>query len=371
MTDSQGRLRPLFCFSHLRWEFVFQRPQHIMSRFARTRPVTFWEEPKMHAGNDALEIRFIEGVRVVTPWLQVDALRPAAGTLRLMLDELLGAASTKVLFWYYTPMAMQFTEHRDVPRVYDCMDELSAFKDAPEELPLCERRLLDRCEVVFTGGRSLYDAKRRMHRNVHCFPSAVDVEHFRPARRPEPADLRELPHPRAGFYGVIDERFDARWLDDVAALLPDWHFILVGPIVKIDPVTLPQRPNIHYLGMRTYGELPAYLEHWDVALLPFACNAATRFVSPTKTLEYLAAFVPVVSTPIADVISPYGEEGLVRVVTTPCEAASAIRTARTDALSPVWLANVRGTIARHSWDATVTEINRLLDVSDSETEMTA
>jgi UDP-galactopyranose mutase len=260
-------------------------------------------------------------------------------------------------------MALAFTDRLSpVAVVYDCMDELSAFKGAPAMITERETELMSRAALVLTGGKSLFEAKRHQHANIHLFPSSVDVAHFAQARRAtiDPPDQADIPHPRLGFFGVIDERMDMTLLEGVAAARPDWHLVMVGPIVKIDPAALPRRANIHYLGSKRYEELPEYVAGWDVALLPFARNDATRFISPTKTPEYLAAGKPVVSTSIRDVVRPYGTKHLARIADdTPtfvdaCTAAmtedAAKRIARADAF-----------LRQMSWDRTWTRIRALLD----------
>ncbi|WP_249027784.1 glycosyltransferase family 1 protein, partial [Xanthomonas vasicola] len=248
-----------------------------------------------------------------------------------LLDGYLAELGVRdLLLWYYTPMSQSFSAHLPARTIiYDCMDELSAFRGAPPELVQRERELLQRADVVFTGGYSIWEAKRALHTNAHAFPSSVDVAHFAAARTPqqEPDDQRGIARPRLGFYGVIDERFDIDLLREIAAQRPQWQFVMIGPVVKIDASELPQADNIHYLGGKTYDELPGYLSGWDVALMPFAMNASTRFISPTKTPEYLAGGCPVVSTPIHDVVRTYGDTGVVRIADTAdafvaaCEAA--------------------------------------------------
>ena len=266
------------------------------------------------------------------------------------------------LLWYYTPMALEYTDHLSPSAiVYDCMDELSAFQGAPATLKEREAHLMRRSSLVLTGGRSLYEAKKNQHQNIHPFPSSVDIAHFGKARRIviDPPDQASIPHPRLGFFGVIDERLDIGLLDGVAAARPDWHLIMLGPVVKIDPTSLPQRPNIHYLGSKQYKALPAYVATWDVALLPFARNAATQFISPTKTPEYLAAGKPVVSTSIRDVVRPYGEQGLARIAddvdgfVRACSAAMV-----EDAVARITQADA---FLRHtSWDGTWNQIRSLV-----------
>jgi UDP-galactopyranose mutase len=299
--EQQNHERTLICFSHLRWDFVFQRPQHLMSRFAQEARVLYWEEPQYVTGltQPRLAVRTCEdsGVVVVTPELQAGMTSDGESkALRSLLDELLGGTGSSLIRWYYTPMMLPFSEHVVAECVvYDCMDELANFKNAPPQLLALEQRLLDQADIVFTGGHSLYEAKRDRHANIHPFPSSVDVAHFAAARSAgnEPADQAALPRPRFGFYGVVDERMDLNLLDTLAAARPDWSIVIVGPVVKISEDELPRRANLHYLGGRDYAALPDYLRGWDVALMPFAINESTRFISPTKTPEYLAAGRPV------------------------------------------------------------------------------
>ena len=349
----------LLCFSHLRWDFVFQRPQHLMVRFAQSLPVVFWEEPVFDADAPRLDLReAAPGVTVAIPHLPRD-LAGAAGeaALRMLLDELVeelaGASRAGLVRWYYTPMMLPFSAHLEARcTVYDCMDELANFRFAPPELIQLERELFAAADLVFTGGYSLYEAKQAQHRSIHPFPSSVDVAHFAAARSGhEAVDQAGLPQPRLGFYGVIDERMDLALLAAVADARPDWALVMVGPVVKIDPADLPQRPNIHYLGSKRYEELPGYAAGWDAALMPFAINEATRFISPTKTPEYLAAGLPVVSTPITDVIRHYGELAGVLIADTPeafvaaCEQALALKRE-----GGAWRAEADGLLSEQSWD---------------------
>jgi UDP-galactopyranose mutase len=237
------------------------------------------------------------------------------------------------------------------------MDELSKFRFAPEKLIELEQELIDRADIVFTGGSSLYEAKKDRHPRVHCFPSSVDRAHFTKARAKapfDPADQEELPHPRLGFYGVIDERFDTELLARVAEMRPDWQFVMVGPVVKISEDELPNRPNIHYLGAKSYAELPSYLSGWDVALMPFAMNESTQFISPTKTPEYLAGGKPVVSTPIRDVVRHYGQLTGVRIAATPQEFVAACEEALelSGSRDSGWLAEADLMLSASSWDTT-------------------
>jgi len=353
----------LLCFSHLRWNFVFQRPQHLMSRFAREMDVIFWEEPVEIAPNETAHLQVREAaeasnVRIVVPHLPQgipeDAREAALGRL---LDAHIASLQGPLITWYYTPMMLPFSRHVEADlTVFDAMDELSKFKFAPVKLLDLEQELIDKADIVFTGGSSLYEAKKDRHERVHCFPSSVDRCHFikARARQFEPGDQEDLNRPRLGFYGVIDERFDTELLDAVAAMRPHWSFVMVGPVVKISEEDLPKRPNIHYLGGKTYDQLPAYLSGWDVALMPFAMNESTQFISPTKTPEYLAGGRPVVSTPIKDVVRHYGHLEGVKIAATPDEFVAACEEGLELAHHPEsgWLAEADLMLSASSWDTT-------------------
>jgi UDP-galactopyranose mutase len=288
-----------------------------------------------------------------------------------LLDQLLEAQEIdEYVAWYYTPMMLGFSAHlRPRVTVYDCMDELSAFRGAPPELRERERELFARADLVFTGGHTLYEAKRAQHGDVHAFPSSVDVAHFAQARQliADPADQAAIPHPRIGYCGVIDERMDLELIADVAAARPEWHLVMLGPVVKIDPATLPSAANIHWLGGKKYNELPAYMSGWDVAMLPFARNESTRYISPTKTPEYLSAGLPAVSTSIRDVIRPYGELGLVQIADTAEAFAAAIERAFLQHSDAAWVQKVERFLAGNSWDSTQQRMANLI-LSKTETD---
>jgi glycosyltransferase involved in cell wall biosynthesis len=368
LPTSKSLSSTLVCFSHLRWNFVYQRPQHLLSRAAWTCNVIYFEEPLIEERSE-VQLRSAisaEGVRVVTPVLprelsSADLSRLQRGFVDSLLEEV---GATELITWYYTPMALLFTAHlRPAICVYDNMDELSFFRSAPDGLLELEAQLLKRADVVFTGGHSLYQAKKHRHDNIHPFPSSIDTSHFGRAREdsiPTPADQALIAHPRIGFFGVIDERMDLELLRDTALLRPSWQFVMVGPTAKIEPTTLPQLENIHWLGAKPYACLPSYLHGWDVGIMPFVLNDSTRFISPTKTPEFLAAGIPVVSTPIGDVVSPYGDEGLVEIATGAdkfVEAIERLRLARNDS----WLEKVDQRLSKSSWDLTWKQMKAALD----------
>jgi glycosyltransferase involved in cell wall biosynthesis len=357
-------------FSHLRWDFVYQRPQHLLSRLALRSQVIFIEEPIydpevepflecIPAAVNVLVFRL--HTSIPTPGFHDCHLPLLIPLVQKMLDE---EGINKYVAWLYTPMAMPLAQaFSPLAVVYDSMDELSTFLGAPPELLEHEQTLFGWADFVFTGGPSIYKFKRDRHPNVYCFPSSVDAAHFRQALTgiAEPSDQVALPHPRLGFFGVIDERLDLPLIDALSEAHPEWQIVLVGPVVKIDPALLPQRANILYTGQRAYTHLPAYLAGWDVCLLPFARNDATRFISPTKTLEYMAAERPIVSTPITDVAEPYGD--IVYLGDTPAAfiAACERALAATPAERAERICGMRRVLSQTSWDATAQAMEKLIE----------
>mgnify|MGYP000356644648 FL=1 len=362
-------METLIVFSHLRWNFVYQRPQQLLSRMAANRKIIFFEEPVYTEGKAYLDIS--------TPIANLQVFRPHTPSkapgfcddqlpyVQALLAEWLETSQlTHYSVWFYTPMALPLAQELK-PRlvIYDCMDELSGFLNAPRQLLQRETALLKSADLVFTGGPSLYEAKKGRSPHVYCFPSSVDAAHFAhgKAGNPEAESQRELPRPRLGFYGVIDERLDLQLIEALANARPDWHIALVGPVVKIDPASLPRQPNIHYFGQQDYEKLPGFLAGWDVCLLPFARNDATRFISPTKTLEYMAAERMIVSTPITDVARPYGD--IVYLADTPesfiaaCDEALNVN----ESERQTRINRMRKVLTQTSWDTTVEAMEALLD----------
>jgi UDP-galactopyranose mutase len=353
-------------FCHLRWDFVFQRPQHLLTRLAQHFNILVVEEPIHHEGGDFLKKTVVaDNITICQPHTacaewgfhdeQISHVQP------LLVDLVPGGV--RPIVWFYTPMALPLLQGLDPSLiVYDCMDELSAFKNPPKQLLQRESALLGMADVVFTGGPSLYEAKRTRHHNAFCFPSSVEAAHFgqaldRSISHPKQA---ELARPRLGFYGVIDERFDVDMLRAIADARPEWQLVMVGPVVKIDPAHLPRNENIHYMGQAGYPELPAYLAGWDVCLMPFAMNDSTKFISPTKVLEYMAAELPIVSTPVNDVKVPYGH--VVAIASTAdefiaaCDAALAMTPEQTARMVEV----EREIVANTSWDRTASAMQEIL-----------
>ena len=361
----------MIVFSHLRWSWVYQRPQHLMTRAAQSRRVFFVEEPICTSVAPHLHMYVADaGVIVVTPYLPAGLSSEfERDLLRGLLAELVEIEKIdEVVLWYFTPSAMPFTvDLAAASVVYDCMDELTGFAGASPALRHYERQLLARSDIVFTGGWSLYEAKRGLHANVHAMPSGVDLEHFRRARGRdgEQASREGARRPRIGYSGVLDERLDLELLHATIADHPEWQFVFAGPVTKIDPATLPTCENVTYLGQVAYDQLPAVLATWDIAWIPFSRNEATRFISPTKTPEYLAAGLRVLSTPIQDVVRTWGDDDAVTIVSTPEECGDAIRQSAAAPLTPAQLRRIDETLVHHSWDATWNRMAELMQQASS------
>ena len=356
----------LICFSHLRWNFVYQRPQHLLSRLSKSHTVFYIEEAVIDESADGYtSIYNDDGVTVIVPHLRSDGDHSDHNSrLANIIDAVfLDNKIENYFLWYYTPMALTFTTHL-TPQyvVYDCMDELSAFKFAPQELKNLESILFEKADAVFTGGNALYNAKKHLHKNIYSFPSSIDKKHFGSARtiNVDVTEQMHIPQPRLGFFGVIDERFDIDLIETVANKKPEWQFILIGPVVKIDPATLPKNSNIHYLGTKNYNELPDYIASWDIAMIPFAINDSTKFISPTKTPEYLAAGKPVISSAISDVVYPYGIESLVHIYTSSDEFISQVSQELAIVDKQKWLQKVDKFLENISWDYTCEQMSKII-----------
>ena len=366
--SSPGEKPDLVCLSRVRWQSTFQRTQHLMTRYARQRRVFFVEAPLV---DDALETRITvevcDGVHVVVPHLpRAFGETESIAAQRAALEQLFARERIdRYVLWYDTPLALRFSSHLTPAGVaYDCIDALSTFEGPATDLTALERELMRRADVVFAAGQSLYEARTAQHPNIHAVPGSVDVAHFAAARQhgQDPPDQKPIPRPRLGFFGVLDGGLDIPLLQGLADARPDWQLVMIGPVVKIDRRDLPRRPNIHYLGPRAYADLPRYIGGWDVALLPLARNDATRYIDPTQTPAYLAAGRPVVSTSIRDVVSPYGERGLVHVADTVTEMVRACNAALRE---PAEFRRTRADafLSGMSWDRTWSRTAALLDAA--------
>lgn len=353
----------IICFSHLRWEFVWQRPQQLLSRAARDYNVVFVEEAIRAAVDEPVLKRLSPALSVTVLQLHVPLELPqdqVEGLLRLAIETTLAHRARPFVLWFYTPMALPLAVNLPASfAVYDCMDDLASFRGAAPDMRQREDELLKRVGLVITGGRSLFASRKDRHPHVRLFPSSVDTEHFGAARAAgaDPGDQAPIATPRIGYFGVIDERLDMALIEGLATAEPNWHLVMLGPTVKIDPSTMPKRANIHWLGAKPYGQLPDYLRNWSAGFMPFALNEATRYISPTKTPEYLAAGLPLVSTPVPDVVSDYGD--LVRFARDVPSFAATLQSAIGE-YRVGWLAKVDTRLRLQSWDATWADIAALL-----------
>lgn len=353
--------RNLLCFSHLDWNFVYQRPQHLLSRFSKNYNVFYFEEPKYGDEDKIFKIEN-HGITIVKTFVK----NPSD---YFVIEKITADFITKNnikadVIWYYTPMALNFTSKiKAQVVVFDSMDELSAFKFAPQNLLQKEEELFQKADIIFTGGNALYEAKKHRHHNIHSFPSSIDKGHFLKARRTgeDLQDQKDIGFPRLGFYGVLDERFNIDLLREIAFKKPEWNFIIIGPVVKISPEELPKAGNIHYLGSKDYSELPDYIRHWDVAMNMFALNESTKFISPTKTPEYLCAGLPVISTSITDVVHPYGDLELVEIADDADTFISKAEELLTQKNNPERLKKADAFLADKSWDDTQKQMELLIN----------
>lgn len=354
--QEQAQYYDMIVFCHLRWKFVYQRPQHIISRMAETMKILFIEEPCRNHENDKTGNLIIINERLHVLQPNVTDIESIASIIPLYVKN-----KNISVGWFYSPSfcplvgALQFDTI-----VYDCMDELSLFKGAPEQLIDQEKYLIATTDIIFTGGKSLYESKNQFHDNVHCFPSSVDELHFSKALNniSIPADIGDLKGPTVGYYGVIDERIDLELLKQTAQKLPTVSFVMIGPLAKIEESDLPYASNIHYLGMKCYNDLPYYLKAFDIAMMPFALNNSTKYISPTKTLEYMAAKKPIISTKIMDVVRDYGN--CINLIETADEFAEAI-TSLTDKIDLQSLEiEYQNILEKTSWDTTTEQMKSIL-----------
>lgn len=349
----------MIVFCHLRWEFVYQRPQHLISRLSKNMKVLFVEEPiaKSPGAKDTYTtINITENIDVFKP--KVDDIEDIALLLKKFLKS-----NKPVIGWFYSSsFSPLLTVINFETVIYDCMDELSLFKGASKHLINQEKFLLSHADIVFTGGKSLFESKKNLHSNVYCFPSSVDETHFAKAQNgiEVPSDIFFLKNPIVGYYGVIDERIDLELLHNTAKILPNVSFVMIGPLAKIEDGDLPKDQNIYYLGMRSYEVLPNYLKAFDIAMMPFALNESTKYISPTKTLEFMAADKPIISTKIKDVVRDY--ENCINLIDTAEEFANTITTILDSDKS--MLSKQEGyckILKNTSWDATAQKMTTIIN----------
>ncbi|RYG63002.1 glycosyltransferase family 1 protein, partial [bacterium] len=313
---------PVIVHCHLRWDFVWQRPQQFLSRLSKKHRILFVEGPTLH--DEEMEPCFtltpapdFPNVTIMQTHFPASRFHDGAwvdAERRRLVDEAikgpLKGKFERPVQWFYDPMAVEshLGHHNAVATVYDCMDELSQFKFAPPVLIERERLLLAAADVVFAGGRKMWQSKSRHNPNAHFYGCGVDIAHFGKARLSScemPEDIRHLSGPILGYFGVVDERMDYDLIAKLSEANPAWNIAIIGPTAKVNPDDFPRAANIHWLGGRDYSELPSYTKAFDVALMPFALNEATEYINPTKALEYMATATPIISTPVPDVVSNF------------------------------------------------------------------
>lgn len=368
---------PIVVHSHLTWDWVWQRPQQFLSRFSARHPILFVEgpvpTPGLPNGKGTVEVREVEEFpNILILRSRVPAERWGDGAWvdkerRRLVQEVLsgplGLGFTDLVQWFYDPMAVTaFAGHMgERAIVFDCMDQLSQFRGAPKELLRRERELLSIADVVFAGGPKIGKDKIKYNANTHTFGCGVDVAHFGKAREAAteiPADIADLPGPVFGFFGCVDERIDYDLLAKLADANPTGSVVVIGPPIKVDPATFPQRPNLHWLGGRDYQQLPAYVKGFDVCMMPFALNEATEFINPTKALEYMATARPVVSTAVEDVVLQFSD--VAKVARSHEEFIAFCRQAATN---PDQVAIEQGLAmaGRNSWESIVARMEELIE----------
>jgi glycosyltransferase involved in cell wall biosynthesis len=355
----------LVCFSYLRWDFMYQRPQHLMTRFAKIFRVIYVEPAITAPDNSPFEINHpSQNIITVTPHLPAGLSEEAALLLQQeRLSRIFNDLNIqRYLFWFYTPEVLPFTQsYSPLLKVYDCVTEFSAGKSAPEQARQQEEQLLQQVDFVFTAGHSLFESKRINNQNTYCFAGSVDIDHFYSARyyTPDPEDQAHISHPRFGFAGIIDDRIDFQLLSAIALRKPDWNFVMLGPVIGISESDLPNLPNIHFIGRKGYEELVTYISGWDVAMLPFAHNDATRYMNPLQTPEFLAAGKPVIAAPVNDIIRTYGHRGLVQIAGTAEEFVRVGEIHLSTRDKTEWQEAVIDFLSLNSWDKTW---QRMIDV---------
>lgn len=359
----------ILCFSPSRWNFVYQRPQHLMTRFAQKSRVYYIEDPLFDAEEACYTVQEIEGtqLKVLTPHLPSSSLADPYPALRSLLEQLImGERIRQYICWYYSPMALQYSAQlHPLATVYDCIQDVAASQTNTSAARQYEALLFEKADVVFTAGHHLFESHQHLHRNIYSFPNSIDKSHFTPARltMAEPADQIAIPHPRIGFYGVLDERLNTSLLSDLAGGHPEWQFIFIGPVANAIQGSLPKQSNVHLLGAKEYNELPQYLSGWDVAMIPFALNDGTRYINPAITPEFLAAGKPVVATPVYDIVHPYGKKGLVQIASTTSDFARAIEKALQLKKDTRWLGKVDRFLSNISWDKTFRQMEILTEAT--------
>jgi hypothetical protein len=367
----------LMVFSHMAWNPGQGRTPQLMAALAGRWQILFVEAPRHAAGAARLESRAIRaGLTVLT----LTTPAPAAGFhddaqafgVTLLREELAGRRLKIDIAWLDTPMAWPLAQALGIACLaYDCLEGPPASLQFDAALlHQRESALMRTAALMVAAGPSLFNAHRHRHANLHCVCSAVHAEHFSPASL-ELTSARarrghvlqsSLARPRLGYFGSIDERLDLDLLAALADRQPGWAFVMVGSVAGIAAERLPQRRNIHWLGEQDDALLPYLLAGWDLALMPYVVSEATRFLMPSQTLEYMAGYQPIVSTPVRDVQALYAP-----AVTIAAPQAEAFSSACEEVLAEsararsARLIDMARIVARHAWANTADFVHGLLD----------
>jgi len=395
--DRLLRGRDIVCVSVMDWDWPFWTSRHhLMNELSQNNRILFVDPPLTFASDylgarhDARLRRKLTGwtrdggLRQVQPNLQVWSPPPAIPFNRvssrplyerlLAVDQGLFRSALRgtlrrldirqPILWvsfnvYYGDAVVG--QLGEALSVYHCTDEISGFPGYSRFIPAIEARLIARSDVVLASSEVLRDDKARSNPNSHFVPNGADVELFERALAwdgPEPPDLRRLPRPRAGFIGNIEYRFDAALVRQAAERLPEWSFVLIGPLQHgyPDVEALRDLPNVHFLGLKARTDLPAYLAGLDVTLIPYRMNRLTQGIYPLKVHEYLAAGKPVVATPIPSLRQLADRVYL--AADGPSFADAIERAARED--GPYRREARRQLARRETWSARATEISGIL-----------
>lgn len=344
----------MIVFCHLRWQFVYQRPQHVIERLSHHLKVLFVEEPlpnsTSHSSGNLIVVN--DNLHILQP--NVEDVKSIAK----ILPEYVNNKSIPFGWFYSASFSPLLEELNFQTVVYDCMDEPSLIKGDSQELLNQEEYLMSHADIIFTNVQSLFESKKQHHPNVHLFPGSVDKTHFNKAwNSSTPEDIAHIQSPIVGYYGIIDEQIDFSLLQETALKLPNVSFVMIGPRM-IDEEHLPKEANIHFLEMKSYDELPNYLKAFDIAMMPFVLNDATKYISPTKTLEYMAAGKPIISTKTTDVVRDYRR--CVSLVENADEFSNAI-TFLLDKMDRLSLEmEYYRILKKTSWDATTDKMESLI-----------
>jgi len=293
-------------------------------------------------------------------WLGRSNQRAVITQIKRLLNGYEAFARRPIQIWTFAPDVSFLAGYFDEERlVYYCVDEYAQFEGFDRSaVTLSERLLLDRADVVIASSQALFEAKRGLHANVHLVRHGVDVEHFSKALQPrmaKPPEVDVLPGPVIGFFGLLHHWIDVKLLEQLARRMHDVQFVFIGQVFG-EANRLRPLPNVHLLGRKPYADLPAYCAAFDVAILPFKQNDFTRFINPIKLREYLAAGLPVVSTPIpeAKLFAPE--------VTLASDVDSFVAACR-DAIARSTLADRRRrslTVADETWESVVQRLGEIV-----------